>query len=73
MRASERATAGAVVALACITFSGSATGGVVQQPDQSTRTVVSGWHPSTCAEPGTGTVDPRPAPARYVPGTMRAV
>ncbi|KQR07691.1 hypothetical protein ASF78_20670 [Cellulomonas sp. Leaf334] len=62
-----------MVVLACITFGGSAAEGGVQQPDQATRTVVSDRQPATCAEPGTGTVDPRPAPARHLLGTMRAV
>lgn len=74
MRASERATAGAMVVLACITFGGSGTAGGGQQPGQETRTVVSASQPSGCAEPGNGAADPtKPAPARHLPGAMHAV
>ena len=73
MKTWERATAGAAVVLACITFGGSGPYST-HQSSQATSAVVSAGQPSTCAEAGAGAVVPiTPRPARHVPGTMRAV
>ena len=73
MRTLERATAGAVVVLACITFGGSGAYSADQSSQAATAGLASG-QPATCAEAGTGAVVPiTPRPAQHVPGAMHAV